>query len=146
MNIRKINIITFSLLTTLALSSTANEENITEEGKIIEEFTPAFQGLSTGEIHGDGCTSLQNYSVKVKYEEIDYSIEIFRNRSCQKKNKTYSGRLPADAILGGEWNNTIVIDNGSSADSRSLNLVDPLSGITMVEIDYVSTPVFFDEK
>ncbi|VUD62291.1 hypothetical protein TDB9533_03011 [Thalassocella blandensis] len=131
------------LLMVLASTGEVNSQTSTNELETFQYgFPPPFEGLTPGIELTNDCVTFKNYAVKMTYIDIDYQFEIFRNKSCNEKSRTYKGTLPAEAMLAGEWNKLIVIDNGTGTDSRSLILVAPESGNIVQTIEYAIEPTF----
>jgi len=105
-------------------------------------FEALFKNLENGVGSEDECVSFQDYSIRMLYEDIDYSFEVFAGKMCSPKQELVKSRLPAEALLAGEWRGFIVIDNGTGSASRRVSLFDPSKMKNHFEFDYVDNPIF----
>ena len=144
MKVKIKNILGIIYISCIAILTTFQTATAVEPKK--NTFTPPFNGLHNGTELTDGCTIFKNYSVKMTYIDIDYQFEIYEGSSCSETSRTYKGKLPAEAMLAGEWNKLIVIDNGTGPDSRSLSLIKPKTGNTLSDIDYAVEPTFSEHQ
>ena len=103
---------------------------------------PVFEGMAPGYGQWEECVSFKDFSVRLTYERLDYHFEVFGGVECTTENRIVNQRLSSKSMLAGQWRQFLIIDNGTSLNSRSMVLFNPKNQTNKIEIDYVNNPIF----
>ncbi|WP_347330341.1 hypothetical protein [Marinimicrobium locisalis] len=110
-----------------------------------DTFEPLFSGMPQGEFIARNCVRIDGFTVQKKRKSAESELRVYTGNACNGAT-AHRATLTGETLFAGVWNHYLVLDHGTGADSREIELIDLTEAKKHFRTAYVRTPEFSGES